>query len=168
MAISFLPGSCRRLRRVCTLVFAASLCACRPDAHEQLGEARAELAEAAYDDAIGAAEAGLRSAPDARTAWGLELVKLEAHARSGRGEQAIAQLEKIASLQPDPLPPTQYAATADQLRAAGDGAAAIQVLDLGARRHPDDPTLARLIGASRQGDVDPAELEMLRSLGYVE
>ena len=50
-----------------------------------------------------------------------------------------------------------------------EGAAAIEVLDMGLKRHPNDRVLERLIGAaSAPGDSDPAELEMLRTLGYIE
>jgi hypothetical protein len=134
-----------------------------------LGEARRQLAAAAYDRAIAEADAGLSDSPDERTAWGLELVRLEAHARAGHGEQVVAELSSLSDRHPERVPATQFSAAADQLRAAGQGPASIQVLDLGLRRHPDDPVLARLIGASKSaGDVAPEELEMLRSLGYVQ
>ena len=158
----------RPLPKQAALVLAAALYACGGSAPEQLREARQGLSEAAWADVVAAADAGLRAAPDPKTAWGLELARLEAHARSGDGDAAIRELEELASLHPDRLPAAQYCATADQLHSAGNGAAAIQVLDLGSKRHPGDATLARLLLASRSADADPAELEMLRSLGYIE
>lgn len=146
---------------------AAVSCSSSPASHLQ--DARQALADAAYSDVIAAADAGLRADPDPRTAWALELAKLEGLARSGRGDEAVALLERLAAAHPDRVGPTQYCATSDQLRGAGSGPAAIQALDLGAKHHPDDAVIAKLIGDSMSGaDVNPAELEMLRSLGYVQ
>jgi hypothetical protein len=152
----------------CLLVCGVLAPGCQGSAQDQLAAARAALADAAYDDALAAADSGLRKTPDVVTAWGLELVKLEAQARSGLGEAAWTQLDRLAAAHPERIPPTQYAATADQLRSAGDGPAAIRILDLGLRRHPEDAALAGLIHAAQSGEMAPAELEMLRSLGYVE
>ena len=103
------------------------------------------------------------------TAWGLGLVKLEALAREGQGDAAAAQLEQLAVERPGNVPATQYAATADQLRSAGEGAATIEVLDLGLRRFPEDETLLGLIEDAKAAPAaSNAELEMLRSLGYIE
>jgi len=55
-----------------------------------------------------------------------------------------------------------------ELKSAGQGVVAIEVLDLGAKRFPEDPLIAKMIGDASAGGGDPAELEMLRSLGYVE
>ena len=47
--------------------------------------------------------------------------------------------------------------------------ALIQVLDLGLKRFPGDATLERLIEEAKTApDAGSDELEMLRSLGYVE
>jgi hypothetical protein len=158
----------RLAHAACAFLIVAAASACGGSAQDRLQEARAALADAAWEDAIAAADAGLASASDPRTAWGLELAKLEAHARAGHGDEALAQLDKLAALHPEALPVTQYGATADQLEAAGNGPAAIQALDLGNRRHPGDPLIARLLDAAQSADVQPDELEMLRSLGYVE
>jgi hypothetical protein len=143
---------------------------CGASAEDHLRAARRGLADAAYADALSAAEAGLAAGPGEVTRWGLELVKLEAHARSGEGEAARRLIERLAAEHPDHLPVTQYAATAHQLRATGQGPAAIEVLDLAMRRFPGDPMIERLIAASASGapGVDSDELEMLRSLGYIE
>lgn len=150
------------------LALAAALCACGGSALEHLQDAREGLSDAAWTDVVAAADAGLRAGPDERTSWGLALAKLEAHARLGQGAATLVLLEEVAKLHPERVPATQYCATADQLRSAGDGAAAIQVLDLGNRQHPGDPSIGRLIAASQSAGADPAELEMLKSLGYIE
>ncbi len=150
-----------------TFALIVAICGCERAPQEYLADARGNLADTVYDDAIAAAEAGLLASPDDATSWGLELVKLEAHARAGHAEEAKDQLEKLANLHPNRVPASEYSATAYQLKSAGQGATAIEVLDLGASVFPYDPVIGRMIEQSRTGG-DPKELEMLRSLGYVE
>ncbi len=157
-----------------SLVVIASLCGCEMSRQDHLIEARAALADAAYDEAAAAAEAGLRAAAagpqdalDDATSWGLELAKLEAYARAGRGEEAKAQLAQLANLHPNRVEASEYFATAHQLRGAGAGTAAIEVLDMGAILFPYEPVIGRMIEEAGESG-DPAELELLRSLGYVE
>lgn len=151
------------------LLCVLALAACAESARDSLGEAQTALAESRYADAVAAADAGLAAGADEVTAWGLELVRLEALAREGRGDATVAQIQKLAQVRPEQIPADQYAATADQLRSAEQGAAAIQVLDLGLQRFPED---AALLGQIEEAKKAPAagseELEMLRSLGYVE
>jgi len=161
----------RRAKVLGSLAVIAILCGCEMSRQDHLIEARAALADAAYDDAVAAAEAGLRAAaqdvPDDATSWGLELAKLEAHARAGHGEEAKAQLARLAELHPNRVEASEYFATAHQLRGAGAGTAAIEVLDRGAILFPYEPVIGRMIEESGESG-DPAELELLRSLGYVE
>jgi len=156
------------------LAVMAALCGCQMSRQDHLADARAALADADYEAAADAAEAGLRVAvaggPDVledATTWGLELAKLEAYARAGRGAEAKAQLTELAKLFPNRVQASEYFATAQQLRGAGAGTAAIEVLDMGAILFPYEPVIARMIQESSEG-ASPAELDMLRSLGYVE
>ena len=144
------------------------LCACEKSSHDQLLEARNSLANASYTDAIATAEAGLQASPSKVDAWGLELVKLEAYARSGNGDGAKQQLVKLAGLYPKQLTSTDYSTTAQQLQTAEQGPAAIEVLDLGKKRYPSDALIERMITEAVSDESSPAELEMLRSLGYIE
>ena len=152
------------------LAIAAALAwaGCGKPASEHLVDARSDWADSAYGDAIAAAQDGLAAGGEATTVWGLELVLLEAHARAGNDQQAVALLARLAVDHPDRIPPTEYTATAHQLKTAGEGPTAIEVLDLGAKRYPDNPMIAKMIGDSAAAGSDPAELEMLRSLGYIE
>ena len=157
-----------------SLAVITSLCGCEISRQDHLIEARVALADAAYDEALAAAEAGLSAAAagsqealDDATSWGLELAKLEAQARAGHGEEAKAQLTEIARLHPNRVVASEYFATAQQLRQAGAGTAAIEVLDMGAILFPYEPVIGRMIEEASAGG-DPAELELLRSLGYVE
>jgi len=157
-----------------SLAVIATLCGCEMSRQDHLSEARAALADAAYDEALAAAESGLRAAAaesqevlDDATSWGLELAKLEAHARAGHGEEAKEQLTELARRYPNRVVASEYFATAQQLRGADAGTAAIEVLDMGAILFPYEPVIGRMIEEASTGG-DPAELELLRSLGYVE
>ena len=158
------------MRLVCGLPLVALLWGCNAGPSDHLVEARSQLAETAYEDAVEAADAGLSAASgDSPTSWGLKMVKLEALARAGRSEETKELLTRIVSRYPERIPTSQYAATADQLDKAGEGPAAIEVLDMGMQQYPGDPLISKLIGAQQQADdVDAAELEMLRTLGYIE
>ncbi len=150
------------------VALAIVVCACEKTSQEHLSEARDSLGGGSYDQAIAAVDAGLQASPSKPDAWGLELVKLEAYARGGDGENAKQQLVKLAGLYPKQLSPTDYSSTAQQLQAAEQGPAAIEVLDLGKKRHPDDELIDKMIADSVAANSSPEELEMLRSLGYIE
>ena len=157
------------MRRFCLLWIVLAVAACGAEsARDSLSSAQQALAASRYADALAGAEAGLGRSPDDVTAWNLELVKLEALARDGRGDATVAQLEALAAAKPERMPATQYAATADQLRSAGQGADAIRALDLGLQRFPDDAALLGQIEAAKAAPAGSEELERLRSLGYVE
>jgi hypothetical protein len=144
------------MRRFCILATALALAACAQTARDSLDEARQALAEARYADAIAAADTGLSGDANAVT-------------RDGRGDETLAQIEKLAAARPEQMPATQYASTADQLRAAGQGTAAIQVMDAGLQRFPEDQALLDLIEQAKAAPAPGSdELEMLRSLGYVD
>jgi hypothetical protein len=157
----------RIMKWLSVLVLIGSLCGCERSAYEHLADARQSLSDTAYADAIAAADAGLQGGPDEVTRWGLELVKLEALARGGDGEGTKAQLTKLIELDANRLPASEFFATAHQLKTAGDSVAAIEVLDQGKAFFPYDAVIQRMIEQSGSTD-DPAELEMLRSLGYIE
>jgi hypothetical protein len=156
------------VKNVCLLWIAVCLLGCGGSAREELAVGRQALADADYAEALDAADSGLAADPDETTQWGLELVKLEALARSGDGAAAAAQLNALAERHPDRIPVTQYSATADQLRVAGRKVEAIAVLDAGVKRFPDESMLIRLIGAGESEGMESAELDLLRKLGYVE
>lgn len=164
----------RCAKLVGVLAAITSLCGCEMSRQDHLIEARAALANAAHDEAIAAAEAGLAAAAaesqdalDDATSWGLELVRLEANARAGHGEEAKEQLTELARLHPNRVAASAYFATAHQLRGAGAGTAAIEVLDMGAILFPYEPVIGRMIDEASAGS-DPVELELLRALGYID
>jgi hypothetical protein len=141
---------------------------------DQLVEARAALADAAYEDAIAAAESGLLAAAaisqdalEDATSWGLKLANLEAHARAGLGEETKALLTELASLHPNRVAASDYFATASQLRGAGANAAADEILEIGKALFPFEPVIARMIEQSNAG-AGSDELALLEALGYVD
>jgi hypothetical protein len=144
--------------------------ACGKSSQDHLADARASLASSDYAAATQSADAGLAAGADDVTAWGLELVKLEALSRSGDGAGTVAQLSKLAEANAERISAADYSGTAQLLRVAGMKAEAIQVLDLGTKRFPDDPVIKKMIDDSVEAsaDIDPAELEMLKSLGYID
>jgi len=156
------------LKAVGVLALVAVLCACEKPSKEHLAEAREAVAAASFDQAIASAQSGLAGSPDDVTRWGLELVILEANARAGHGEETKRQLVELAAAHPERIAATDYSGTAQLLQAADQKPAAIELLDLGVKRFPDDAVLARMIEESVATGNDPAELEMLRSLGYIE
>ena len=156
------------MHRSGALAVALALAACAKSAGDALNDARKALAETRYPEAIAAADAGLSRSPDPITSWGLEVVKLEALARAGRGEETLSQLDKLTERWPDNMLAEQFAVTADQLRGAGQGDSAIQTLDKGLKRFPKDPALLGQLEQAKQGAAPGSEeLERLRSLGYI-
>jgi len=162
------PHSLRSAKLVVLVALVALACGCEKSSQGQLPAARSSLASASYADAVATAKAGLAGSPSKADAWGFELVVLEAYARGGDSENAKAQLVKLAGLYPAQLSANDYSGTAQQLQAAGQGPGAIEVLDLGKQRYPDDPMIDKMIADSVAAESSPEELEMLRSLGYIE
>ncbi len=146
------------------------ICACgEKSGREHLADAREALNSSAYTEAISAADAGLLANPDEVSAWGLELVKLEAQARAGLGEDVKLQLDALSDLYPKRITPSEFSSAAQQLKAAGQRPASIEVLDMGSKRYPDDKMIATLLEEALSAeDVSPEELKMLKSLGYIE
>jgi hypothetical protein len=144
------------------------LCACGAGPEAQLEQARAALAKGDYAAAGAAAAQGLAGGAEGAVAWRLENVALEAEARTAKTADVVARLQRLAS---GPfaaqLTGPLYVQAAGQVKEAGDAAGSISVLDLGAKRFPQDADIAQAIERSKQGGSDE-EIERLRSLGYVE
>jgi hypothetical protein len=144
-----------------------SLLACGGAPEDELESARGYLAAGDYVGAAAAASRGLAAGAEGTTAWRLELAALEAEARSGKTAEVLARLGRLAGAWSAQVTGPLYVQTAGQVKEAGDAAGAISVLDLGAKRFPDDMAIAETIERSKTTGSD-AELERLRSLGYVE
>jgi tetratricopeptide (TPR) repeat protein len=135
-------------------------------ASDHLKKAEEAMAAGDYAGAASEASQGLSSEPDEATRWRLELAALEAQARAGDATAAKATLERLAGDASSRVQASHYVSTADQLKAAGQGKTAIEVLDLGLARFPGDAALTKAIEQAKAGG-GADELEALRSLGYL-
>ncbi len=153
-------------RTVAALLLAA-LVACGKSPADHLSAAQDQLAAGAYDKALAEVQAGLSGNPsDKALQWRLELAGLEARARSGDKAGVLSTLDRLAGQWPKQVNGKLYASTADQLKAAGDPAGAIEVLDAGLKRFPGDADLTKAIEQAK-GSGSGDELEMLKTLGYI-
>ena len=134
------------------------------DAH--LATAQDSLASSDFAKAISESEAGLALGAEAATSWRLELVHLEAVARSGDATAASEALERLASAEGSQVKSSHYVSTADQLKGGGAAAGAITLLDLGLKRFPNDGDLTKAIEQAKEAGGED-ELEALKSLGYL-
>jgi hypothetical protein len=142
--------------------------ACGKSAADHLEAAREDLDKGQFDPAIDDAGLGLQADPDDKTEWGLQNALLEGYARAGKAAETKQKLEELAAEHPDRMIPSMYSASAQQLKDAGKGSGEqIEILDAGHKRFPDDPTISAAIRAAMQ-EGDPAALERLRSLGYIQ
>ena len=155
------------MSRSLVLALVALVLACGADPADQLEQARAHLAGGDYAAAAAAANQGLAAGAQGPTAWRLELAALEGEARGGKAAEVLARLERLPEAWSAQVSGSLYVQTAGQLKEAGDAAGAIGVLDAGARRFPEDADIARAIAQLKATGTD-AELDQLRSLGYVE
>jgi len=155
------------MSRVLFAFLTSMLLACGASPEQQLEEAREALARGAYPEAAAAAAAGLSGGATGAIAWRLELTALEAEARAARTPDVLARLERLAGAWSQQVTPALYVQAAGQVKEGGDPAGAISVLDAGANRFPKDADIATAI-ARAKASGSAAELEQLRSLGYVE
>lgn len=130
-----------------------------------LEKAQESLGAGRFAEALAQAKKGLAAQPGAALRWRLQLVQLESQARAGNAAATRTLLLDLATSQA-PLKPAHYIAASQQLRDAGDGKGAIEVLDAGKKRFPQDADLDRAIAQAKAGGNDD-ELEALRQLGYI-
>lgn len=143
------------------------LLACGAGPQDQLERARGHLAAGDYAEAAAAATRGLEAGAEGSTAWRLELAALEGEARGGKTPEVLARLDRLGEAWSAQIRGSLYVQTAGQLKEAGDATGAISVLDAGAKRFPEDADIAQAIAQLKASGSD-AEIERLRSLGYVE
>jgi len=153
-----------RATAVALLLLAVS-CSAGPE--DQLEKARGYLAAGDYAEAAAAADRGLDAGAEGSTAWRLELAALEGEARSASAARVLARLDRLAEAWSGQVTGALYVQTAGQVKEGGDAAGAINVLDAGAKRFPEDAEITRAIDQLKDTGTDD-ELERLRSLGYVE
>jgi hypothetical protein len=155
------------------VIVAVALAGCRGKSPAEY-QAQAQAALNARDTAkaVSVAEAGLADAAvrkDPAAAWRLEQIRLDALAREGKGAQVKAELERLAQAYPQQVNGSLYRAMADRAKTAGDNAGAIDILTAGDQRFPaEHASFVEAIDALKNaGNLDPAQVEKLKSLGYL-
>jgi len=155
------------MSRTAVLALLWMLVACGAGPADQLEKARGHLAAGDYAEAAAAATRGLAAGAEGSIAWRLELAALEGEARGGKTPEVLARLDRLGAAWSAQVTGPLYVQTAGQVKEAGDATGAISVLDAGAKRFPEDADIAQAIAQLKVIGSD-AEVERLRSLGYVE
>ena len=148
----------------------ALLIGCGPDLEKQKNEAQQALNVGNFSQAREISSQALEQAPpaDKRLVWALERIHLEALARENQGEQARETLERLATEYPTQANASLYLAIASYLKDAGGTSSAIDILVAGDERFPEESEKFKtMIGELEAGGLDPAEIERLKSLGYL-
>ncbi len=152
------------------LLLFALLVGCGKGVADLQAEAQAALVKGEYASAEStAAQAlGLGKA-DRPTAWALENIALEAQARGGKGAEAAATLERLAGEYAPQVNAALYLAIGSYVKDAGQTDAAIDILAAGDKRFPEqhDQFVAAIDEMKNTQELDPAEIEKLKSLGYL-
>ena len=148
----------------------ALLIGCGPDLEKQKNEAQQALSVGNFGQARELSSQAMEQAPaaDKRLLWALERIRLEALARENQGEQALETLERLATEYPTQANASLYLAIASYLKDAGGTSGAIDILVAGDERFPEESEKFKtMMGELEAGGLDPAEIERLKSLGYL-
>lgn len=148
----------------------ALLIGCGPDLEQLKDEAQQALSVGNFAQAREISSRALEqaSAADQRLRWALERIRLEALARENQGEEARETLERLAADYPTQANASLYLAIASYLREAGGTSDAIEILAEGDKRFPEESEKFKaMISEMQAGGLDPAEIERLKSLGYL-
>jgi hypothetical protein len=151
-------------------LFAALVVGCGEKAADSKEAAQAALDAADYPTAILQADKAIGLAADDKAmVWQSQQIKLQALARSGDGAQATALLEQLAGSFAAQVKSPLYMSVANELKKAGQTSAAIDVLDAGNKRFPDESEkfTAAIQDLQTTEELDPAEIEKLKALGYL-
>ena len=149
------------------------LVACQGSLADREKEARAALDARDFPKARNISEqalVGVTSGDDAAMAWRLEQIRLDALANDKQGAEVVVTLARLgASPTYSPqITPALYRSLADKLKTAGDVNGAIEVLAAGDKRFPQEhEQFAKDIEGLKQGNLDPAQVERLKALGYL-
>jgi TolA-binding protein len=156
------------LTPVIALVF---LIGCGPDAEQLEDDARQALSVGNFSQSREISTRALKRVPQSekRLIWSLERIRLEALARDDQAAEAQETLERLATDYPTQANASLYLAIASYVRDAGNSSGAIDILVAGDKRFPEESEKfkAQIQELHESGLVDPAEIERLRSIGYL-
>lgn len=156
------------LTPVIGLVF---LIGCGPDVEQLEDDAQQALSVGNFSQARELSTRALEQVPksEKRLLWSFERIRLEALAREDRATEAQESLERLAGEYPGQANADLYLAIASYVKEAGDSSGAIDILVAGDERFPEESEKfkAQIQELHESGLVDPAEIERLRSIGYL-
>ncbi|MBN1334513.1 MAG: hypothetical protein JXB39_00975 [Deltaproteobacteria bacterium] len=151
-------------------LLAGLVAGCSPDASALQEAAQAALDHRDFETAIAKSDAGISAAGQDRAAtWRLEQIRLEALARAGRSTDVRATFERLVATYAAQVDASLYVTAATWLREAGDTQGAVDLLLVGDTRCPAEHERfqAAITEMSQKQELAPAEVERLRSLGYL-
>ncbi|MBM4245691.1 MAG: hypothetical protein FJ148_18110 [Deltaproteobacteria bacterium] len=150
-----------------------ALAACKGSLADHEKNARAALDARDWTGARNISEqalVGVTSGDDAAMAWRLEQIRLDALANDKQGQEVIVTLARLGANQSyaPQITPALYRSLADKLKTAGDVDGAIDVLVAGDKKFPQEhEQFVKDIEGLKKGNLDPAQVERLKSLGYL-
>ena len=148
----------------------ALLIGCSADPEQLKNEAQHALSVGDFSQArdISTQALALATGSEKRLVWALERIRLEALARGDEGDETRESLERLAAEYPAQANASLYLAMATYLRDAGGTSSAIDILVAGDVRFPEESEKFKaMIQEMEAGGLDPAEIERLKSLGYL-
>jgi tetratricopeptide (TPR) repeat protein len=134
-------------------------------------DARSALGRGEYGQAMAYANQGLKLASGDRAAiWRFEQIVLEAMCRSGQGLAVMPELQRLTVDYPAQLNAKLYLSLGAIAKESGDTHAAIELWAAGDKRFPAESASFKdaIQALQSAGDLAPAELEKLKSLGYIQ
>jgi hypothetical protein len=149
------------------------LSACQGSLEDREKEARTALDARDFPKARNISEqalVGVTSGDDAAMAWRLEQIRLDALANDKQGAEVVVTLARLGAnpVYGPQVTPALYRSLADKLKTAGDVNGAIEVLAAGDKRFPQEhEQFAKDIDALKKSNLDPAQVERLKALGYL-
>jgi hypothetical protein len=149
------------------------LSACKSSLADYEKDARAALDERNWPKARSISDqalVGVTSGDDAAMAWRLEQIRLDALANDKQGQEVVVTLARLGANQTygPQVTPALYRSLADKLKTAGDVNGAIDVLVAGDKRFPQEhEQFVKDIDGLKKGNLDPAQVERLKALGYL-
>jgi hypothetical protein len=147
------------------------LIGCSPDLEEMKNEAEHALSVGDFSQAREVSARALGQVPgsDKRLSWALERIHLVALAKDNQAGPALENLERLAAEYPTQADADLYLAIASYVEKTGDASGAIDILVAGDKRFPEESEKfeAKIQELHAGGSMDPAEIERLKSLGYL-
>lgn len=152
------------------LLTLALACATGPTPQSLQADAEAAMGAKDWAGAAAKADEALKLeavSKDAAQAWRFELIRLNALAAAGKGKEVQEALTRLSGTYARQLTASLYHSLAEKVKAGGDNAGYIELLDAGKKKFPEDASFQAAIDAVKNAPMDPEEVEKLKALGYL-